>query len=936
MRSAVLKLVCVVLMLSGEDIAVAAGDSYPEGDRFEARAFYEGLKRRGLTDLLASHLAEHPPADDLEGLLLARDIKLAEHADPSRSASERAAAIREANGLLEALIAQRPTDQRARGWQLELGKSLLYVEADRYTSNILYRGGAAADGRALRPIMARAVGVLVSLGEQLSAEYDGLDHLSAAEYDRREGRGEIDRLEQDMAMVEYLTAWARFYRALSREASDRLFTADLRAVLEYLEDRSYLLDTPQSATHYQAQGLLLAGMADRRMGNYASSRRRLALAIDVVGGIADEGERKELEWVVLLARVELVRGLYGAGHFNAAREALQVFERQVERSGRFDFGDSLVVGLLERSVYRAQASRAEARGRRVEADRLRERAVEGLAELARRADSYRDEIYATLYAVVREEEAVESLSTFERCAVLAGALGEADVLTGQIAELLSEGASSRVAAVVAAEERRARVLNRVIAVGGPMMDPEYDISPELGAEAGFNLAVALHRRGRRLDAAERFMAVARAHGSFFRSGDAATYAVQLAWELYNDASLGARSEVQELYLGALTTVTESFPKSASARYWQFFLAQHLAQRDRLDDAADAYAGVSPDHQRYAEAMYLGAEARAGALKGFAAIYPERIREINRRATSAINGARDAEEQLRRSVAAAGEDSRRAELLKLAARAKVLTGEICVVPGVNRWERALETLADFEQRYADASDLIGRVLRVRMIALESSGRAEEASQLIPRYVANDPNGAVPTLQGLFDSLNEEIDRDWRAGREERALARASSAVAIAEGMYEVARGQGERFNRGAIYALRLQLVEALLEAGSYQRAGVLAEECLTEDAERRADGEARDSRAIVARAEAHYQLGEYAEALPLFNQFFRGTQPGEREWWKALLRDLQCRTELGADPGQIIQVIQQRKYLDRDMGGAELRRKFNALLTANERRAKERR
>ncbi|MCH7527604.1 MAG: hypothetical protein IID39_09215, partial [Planctomycetes bacterium] len=175
--------------------AVAAPDSpYPEGARFGESAFRNGLKERGLTDLLALHLREHPPNDAVEAGLLARDVKLTESADPSRSAAKRAAALTEANRLLDALIEEHSADARVREWQMELAQSLLHVEAEAPISSILYRGGTPVDRQALAAVMERAVRVLQDLHAFSSLEYDALDQLPAREYDRREASGQIERL----------------------------------------------------------------------------------------------------------------------------------------------------------------------------------------------------------------------------------------------------------------------------------------------------------------------------------------------------------------------------------------------------------------------------------------------------------------------------------------------------------------------------------------------------------------------------------------------------------------------------------------------------------------------------------------------------------------------------------------------------------------------
>ena len=69
--------------------------------------FRAGLKKRGLTELLELHLKDFPPTSKTEAMLMMREVKLAEFADPSQSRRQREAAIAEANGILEELIQAR-------------------------------------------------------------------------------------------------------------------------------------------------------------------------------------------------------------------------------------------------------------------------------------------------------------------------------------------------------------------------------------------------------------------------------------------------------------------------------------------------------------------------------------------------------------------------------------------------------------------------------------------------------------------------------------------------------------------------------------------------------------------------------------------------------------------------------------------------------------
>ncbi len=902
---------------------------YPEAKRLSTSQFYDGLKNRGLTDLLALHLREHPPASTLDRLLLARDIKLAEYADPSKSQADRNIAIAEANDILAKLITRFDNDKRINQWRLTLGKSLVHEEGERLTSSILYRGGVKVDRERLRPLMQRAVDVLDALRRDLRDEYEALDRVSAARYESMEAAGDIDKLEQDLAQSDYRLAWARFYHAVTLEPNDKDRKLELRLVLEYLEGRSNLLDAESPDSSYKAQSLLLAAMSERRLGQTANVRTRLGSAIDTVSAFSDEEQRRGAGWVVTLARIEIVRSLSDSADFEAAAGAIDVFKGLVERDEQGAFRKLLIIGLLSRSVHAAQADALQRNGQPIAAGRARSIGIEMLEELAERDPAYRDDVYATLFGLLEDEENIDTMTPFERCAFVAGKQGQAESVADDIEKLIAKGETASSAAVADLETRRAALIDAAADIAQTVIDLP-NAPAALRAEAGFNLGVAHYRRGRTFEAAKAFLAVARDFREHTRAAGAAVFAVQLTWAWREDPTLQDRDDLRTLCAEALATLDENFPDTDSAKYWRFFRGQFLLEQEQYERAAETFAAVGPEHKHYPEAVYLAAEAQTSAAIRFGLEHPNEFRKISSIATAAIHTAQSAGTTINQLIES-GKIGRQADLRNLAARTRILIAELCVMPRVSRWDRATETLDNFEKEFPDQLALIGRVLRVRMIALEAQGKAEQASQLIPEYVRSDPRGAVQTLQGLFDALKEDIERNVRAGREEEVRSQTGSLVAIARGLYDVAREQSDIFSHNAVYAIRIQLAEAELLANNIEQAKKLFTECVAIDEARYDDGLARDSRAVIGLAEAYYQSGAFNEALPLFNRVFKGSESGSETWWKSLLRDLQCRTRLEGDAAAIIKAIEQRRYLNRDLGGHDLRREFESLLDENRRR-----
>ncbi|MHC4066395.1 MAG: hypothetical protein ACYSUI_18110 [Planctomycetota bacterium] len=320
--------------------AVLADDP-PEAQRLDPQELRDGLRRRGLTELLELVLEESPPQDDAEAALLRRQILLAAYEDSSLAIEERQAAVTQANDVLRELIDSRPRDPRALAWRLELGKSLLYHQGEPFSAAILYSGGSSADRRQLGRIMTEAVETFDALLAALLVEFDRLDNLSLGEYERLERRGHIERVEQMQPQAEAMRRWALFYRAVARDENDPSRIEELRAVVDELRDTDQLT-TPHEVSHYQCQSLLLSGMAARRLGDHALAIEQLEEALMVAERLADPLERRDLEWAVTLSRLERVRALRDYRRYEEALESVEDLRAWISSTAPSNFGLQLV------------------------------------------------------------------------------------------------------------------------------------------------------------------------------------------------------------------------------------------------------------------------------------------------------------------------------------------------------------------------------------------------------------------------------------------------------------------------------------------------------------------------------------------------------------------------------------------------------------------
>ena len=895
--------------LAGAEIPAQNAPAVPaEETRLNRAIFREALRKRGLTELLELHLRDFPPTGQADALLMKRDLRLAEFADPNCTDQERQAAIAEANWILQKLIEDYPYDLRRFEWRSALAHSLLYDQAEPLITSILYRGGSRTERSELGTITTRVVNLLTSLHEDLAAEYERVDKLPIRQFEQLERSGHIETIDRLGPQAEYLMLWALLYDSLPRDDTDLTRARRLNRIRTMLANDPATLDTPHDVSHVQVQSVVLAGITERMLNNHAAARQYFQRALLTAGRLADRGERERIQWAVTLAQVESVRNERDDGCFDEALNALSRFRQRIAGRGEDNFGLRIVGALLERSVHRARAAAAERDGQAADADRYREDAWAVLARLARRHPDRKDEIYATLYTVNDGDVDPGRLDPFDQCALIAGLLfdvGEAD------------------------EEADPR-LGRVIQVGELFLAKARGRALALVPEVVYNMAVAEYRRGHLVAAARRFLEVARDHSTWDNASSAATYAVQLAAELHADPELRNHPELRELYRNALDVLVTHYADTAAGRYWRFYYAQLLDEFGEYDSAAGQYALVHVDHEHYQESAFSRVRCLAMDLRRFLGGSPEDLLNLRQRAADFFAVQRDFLTEAGSALNRLSDSAQLATVKTQLARAKLIGAEVQVLPQINRPGQALENLAGFETAYPEQSGLIGRVWRVRLLAYERLGQLADAARAIPAYVTADPQSAGPTLHALSAAMAEDVKRLRREGDDRAAQRKAEVALLLAEQVVAWA----ERYDSDAAPAdrrvLSVHLAEANLHAGRYQRARELFEQCGVPE-RTTLPKEPIDLRVMYGYAEAQFQLDEWLLALPWFNALALGLPPADPVRWESLLRDLQCRTALNHPPGDVIKVLEQQRYLYPELGGPYLAKEFEKLQRENQRR-----
>ncbi|MCO6437650.1 MAG: tetratricopeptide repeat protein [Phycisphaerae bacterium] len=890
-----------------------AGDASPskhaeppaEERRLNVVIFREGLRRLGLTEILEQHLHEFPPSNPIATKLLLRDARLAAADDENRTPVERHQALMEANKLLGEVIAEAKDDPRRFQWRFDLAHSLVYDEAEPYFTNILYRGGTEQDRTELAERTGRALAALDRLIEELSAEYERIDQMSIAEFERVERTGYVAAVDALAPRAEYLRLWTWFYDSLARGREDPQRLTELTHVLQGLEREGTLLETDHMQSRVQVQALLLAGMAARRINDPAAARSYLDRAVRVADKLSDEEERDRVAWAVTLARLERVRTERDDGKFDAALRELDRLREQIGRDeSPATFGLVLVAALEERNTYRDRAAVLSASGRSNDARKARRESWLALERVARRSPRHRNELYALVSGLVPSDATPASLDPFELAAVLAAALYEDGDATDDV-----------------------RDAGGAVAVGKYFLEHAATDAPDLVPEVLFNLAAAEYHRGRLAAAAERLLTLVHDYPQFEHAQRAAVLAVELAGELRRDETHADREAVQTLYQSALETLVRGFAGTDAAEYWRFYLAQVYEQNDEFQSAAEEYNRVVPSHEYAEEARFRRLRCLALKLLADADKPDADVVAIRAAAASFLNLQRD---YLQRATADAAESRGDDPSASRRMRLRLLTAEVHLLPQLDQARIALDNLGELEGKLDAEPELRARYWRARLLALEQLGRLDEAGRVVPLFVDADPVRAGATLQSLYDGLVERIDQPRADKGIVAAQRRADFLLLLARHIDAWVSRRDPAPDSYERRAAALQLAEAYLRAGKYQA----AKERFSALVEHLAEGSASDdfrTRSELGLAESLYRLDDYAAALPIFNRWVTALPDGDPRRWQALLRDLQCRTTQGQDPRDVLKVIRQQRYLYPDMGGNRFRSEFDRLERENQRR-----
>ncbi|MBI5863933.1 MAG: hypothetical protein HZB38_05400 [Planctomycetes bacterium] len=261
----------------------------------------------------------------------------------------------------------------------------------------------------------------------------------------------------------------------------------------------------------------------------------------------------------------------------------------------------------------------------------------------------------------------------------------------------------------------------------------------------------------------------------------------------------------------------------------------------------------------------------------------------------------------------GGDKPGGELVKRSATAVVSAAELCSGQGVEDHAAALNFVRDFEQRFPD-SDLIGRVLAVRIAAYRSQRQFEAAAKVVEQYLQTVPPGqAGGVLAMMAAGMQEEVDRLLSSGREDDARRLAGESVKTFEQLDEWTKADASRTGHAA--AVRFGLARMRQLAGEPDAALAIARELLASDPR---DGRYQRllAQILTSRLSADSPAAECEAARQAWETLLRdgGLRAAAPEaYWEARYHFLSLLMREGR-AAEVEAAIRQEKLWSKDFGG----------------------
>jgi len=295
----------------------------------------------------------------------------------------------------------------------------------------------------------------------------------------------------------------------------------------------------------------------------------------------------------------------------------------------------------------------------------------------------------------------------------------------------------------------------------------------------YSQAACLLQIGRKAEAAVLFRKVAEEFPAYQYATAAARYAVSARGDAYEREAI---EENRQAYEDALKWFLAKYQKEDPDQ--QYFYGMILFRGKKYADAADAFQRVQAGAEHAPDAKYWVPLCRL-----------EQFREVvvtSRDKGLIVSRARTLAQELmgfgEYAIQSKGlPEEKKRQLMSWAETAYVNAADVYLYPEVELPSDALPILDAIEQKFELDDEARGRVLKLRIDALQKLGKQSEALAVLEKFLRVAKKDEVgPVLRGLFKAITDEVREHVRRGDK--------VSLEIAARNVEHAKGIGDRLMR----------------------------------------------------------------------------------------------------------------------------------------------
>ena len=796
--------------------------------RLDDAQFIQGLRERGMKELLLYYLDKHPPEDPVQLLEIKIEQQRLIFEDPTESNERRAQAALDVVDAYRNLIEKAPiTHWKQPIWKIDMVAFVLeQVLPVRYinAAEFVEFGLPTLDQRqAFDKLVAEAAQMMELAGDEHFRLIGDLPRRKDFELDFvNNGRWETIKTDVGELRLPFYRAWSYYMSTLTSKptkVNDHLAQAkvDLTKVVggEKLNDAGISRATSLLGRVYI--GLKKYDEALRQLDAAAEKAPKDSLDLMKVNLAKTEAlnlSKKQADALKLLAEVQTTK---------PATENWILLVLTYDREFQITKDQTVYPKLFNAPT----AARWKPLIEKYVSDRIVERT----------ADQPKDP------NKLAEKTPLEVLANVDAMAANANQLK-----TDAQSETDKEKAKSMVAQSNELFESVVKTLTKFL--------ERKDLDKTMQAQAQFKIGAANYQRGRNYDAAKSFIELAEKYPDQPMAEQCAQYGVLLMEEIHKQFK--ENQEAIQWYRRALVAQLDKFPNSDFSKKQQYTYAAFLREQKEYEEAIKQYAKVDPSHAFYVDSLYESLACQTEVWKAMPGDKDNKDKRI-RVGRATVEFADKAISALDQAVGQAQGKRRESLLYK---QGDALLTKVEVMQGIGDVAKAYVELKDYDKQFADYPALISSKRQIAISLLVQMGRVAEARNEIEQYINAHPNQGGAMIKGVLDKVNQQTHEARLRNAPDEAKTLAKVGTDLAEFLLTWAKKQPGFANDPAkMNAFKDILGEQLINAQKYAEAEALYMEMYRTK-------EGPNSLPVVyglARSLFHQGPEKYPQAMPLINK-----------------------------------------------------------------------